>query len=107
MIRLTLALAVWIGLVSSAPANLMPRRDRVRPDGDTLRSSAPRFPAEAREPAAGQGASSEYTMTERTEVLLNGKTCRYEAVPASAVIERMEVAPDRKTVLRVFFRTGK
>jgi hypothetical protein len=46
-------------------------------------------------------------MTNNTEVLLDGITCRYEKVPVGASILRMEVAPDRKTVIRVFFGTRK
>jgi hypothetical protein len=107
MTRLTLALAVWISLVSAAPASLASRQDRLRSGNDALRSPAPRPTVEARHQTAVPAADSDYTVTEQTEVLLNDKACRYEAVPANAVIERMEVAPDRKTVLRVYFRTGK
>ncbi len=59
--------------------------------------------AGARQPAA----TSEYVITEKTEILLDGKPARYEAVPGTATVERMEVAPDGKTVLRVYFRAGK
>ena len=56
---------------------------------------------------AGYGAAPEFQVTEQTEVLLDGKACRYQDVPQQATILRMEVAPDRKTVLRIHFRTGK
>ena len=42
MTRLTLALAVWISLVSAAPASLASRQDRLRSGNDALRSPAPR-----------------------------------------------------------------
>jgi hypothetical protein len=106
MTRLTFALAALICLASAAPASLAPRPDRLRSGLDALPSPAPRLAAGVREQAA-PAAASEYVMTERTEVLLDGKPCRYEAVPGSATIERMEVAPDRKTVVRVYFRSGR
>jgi hypothetical protein len=102
MTRLTLASAALICLVSVAPASLAPRPNRLRPSLEARPSPLPRL-ATARQPAAG----SEYAVTEQTEVLLNCKPCRYEAIPGNATIERMEVAPDGKTVLRVYFRTGK
>jgi hypothetical protein len=102
MTRLTLALAALISLVSVAPASLAPRPDRLRPGLEGRPSPLPRL-ATARQQAAG----SEYAVTEQTEILLNGKPCRYEAVPGNATIERMEVAPDGKTVLRVYFRSGQ
>src|SRR5262245_10057653 len=106
MTRLTLALVALICLVPAAPASLAPRPDRLRSGLDAVPSPAPRLSAQAREQAA-PGAASEYLVTEQTEVRLDGKLCRYEDVPGTATIERMELAPDRKTVLRVFFRSGK
>jgi hypothetical protein len=43
-------------------------------------------------------------VTDRTEILLDGKPCKYEAIPATASIVRMEVAADKKTVLKIHFR---
>jgi len=107
MTRLTFALASWISLVSVASASLASHQGRLYSANDTFSSSVPRLPAVAREQAAGQGTTPEYAVTERTEILLDGRPCRYEAVPRDAAIERMIVAPDRKTVLRVYFLTGK
>jgi hypothetical protein len=102
MIRLTLALAVWFALVSVALASLSPRKERLPLDpGVSL--PARQFSALA----VKSSAASEYVVTERTMILLDGKPCRYEDVPEKATILRMEVAPDGKTVLRAHFRTGK
>ena len=104
MTRLTLVLAVWISLVSAASATLTPRKERPPLGPDPLpRVQAPKLSAEA----AGYGAAPEFRVTEQTEVLLDGKACRYQDVPEQATILRMEVAPDRKTVLGIHFRTGK
>jgi hypothetical protein len=107
MIRLTLALAALMSLVSVAPATLAPRKDRLPLGNETPRAQTLQVPAAAQPQGAGQGGKSEYVLTTQTEVLLNGKPCRYQEVPASARIVRMEVAEDNKTVLKIHFRTGK
>ena len=70
-----------------------------------LRALAPPSLAPGR--VAGPATASEFVVTEQTEVLLDGKACRYADVPARATVLRMEVAPDGKTVLRIQFRTGR
>jgi len=107
MIRLALALAVWVGFVTAAPASLAARKD-----GRLFGKEAPHVPA-AKAPAAALAvvaerapASDDYVVTEGTEVLLNGKPCRYQAVPNNASILRMELGPDNKTVLKIHFRTA-
>jgi hypothetical protein len=110
MIRLTIALAVWICLVSVAPASPAPRREpRI---GDSLLAQASRrstqaVQQQAARKAAGAEVQPEYVLTQETEILLDGKPCKYEDVPATASIVKMEVAADRKTVLRVRFRSRK
>jgi hypothetical protein len=69
------------------------------------RSTKP--PAELLDQTAAQGARPEYLLTNETEILLDGKPCRYEAVPANARIIHMELGADKKTVLKILFRTGK
>ena len=105
MTRLTLTLAAWMTLVPMASASLTPRKEPRWPGKDV--PSAPKLPAGTSEPAAGRRDPSEFVVTGRTRVLLDGKPCKYEEVPAHARIVGMEVAADRKTVLEVRFRTGK
>src|SRR5262249_51544412 len=105
-IRLALALAVWVGFVAAAPASLAARKD-----GRLFGKEAPHVPA-AKVPAAAlavvaeRAPASDYVVTEGTEVLLNGKPCRYKDVPDNASILRMELGPDNKTVLKIHFRTA-
>jgi hypothetical protein len=107
MTRLTLALAAWISLISAASATLTPRSERPTTGGEIRPAAAPRSLGSTGQRTAACNDAAEYVLTEETEVLLNGKPCRYREVPASATILRMEVAPDRKTVLKVLFGTQK
>jgi hypothetical protein len=114
MLRLTLALAVWIGLVPVVNATLTPRKE------STLGKSFPAIGSEEGLRLGGNkrlariagkpvqaGTRSEYVVTHQTQILLNGKPCKYEEVPPDASIVRMEVAADKKTVLKIHFRTRK
>jgi hypothetical protein len=107
MTRLALVLAAWMGLLSVGSASLTPRKkspavgDEVPP----VRSS--RLASQTTGQAAGRGNGSDFAVTHGTELLLNGKPCRYQDVPADARIVHMEVAADRKTVLKIHFRVGK
>ena len=103
MTRLVIALAVWMTVAPLLSASLAPRK---QPSvlGTDIPSQRASTPVVAAAEQAAAPSNSEYVLTEETEILLNGKTCKYENVPSHASIQRMEVAADRKTVLRVYFR---
>jgi hypothetical protein len=107
MTRVTFTLAAWFVLVSVASASLTPRWEprQVGRDVPPARTSQPA--PQAKEQAGPPATQPEFLMTTSTQILLNGEPCDYAAVPAHAIIVRMEVAADRKTVLKVYFRTGK
>jgi hypothetical protein len=110
MARLTITLAAWLSIVSLASASLALRRDPPLFRKDPARAQPPRRTAQADGvlPAGrDRGVGSDFVVTERTEVLLNGKPCKYADVPGHATIVRMELAADGKTVLKVHFRTRK
>jgi hypothetical protein len=46
-------------------------------------------------------------VTAETEILLDGQSCKYAEIPSQAGIVRMEVAADKKTVLKIHFRSRK
>ncbi len=106
MIRLALALAVWVGLVTAAPASLAARKD-----GPLFGKEAPHFqtakaPKAALAVVESRAQAPDYVVTEETEVLVNGKPCRYSEVPSDASILRMELGPDNRTVLKIHFRAA-
>jgi hypothetical protein len=99
MSRLALALCALLGLVSPAFATLSPRRAEA--PGPISQAQADLVPKlTAQEPRA------EYQVTDRTEVLLNGRPCRYQDVPGAASIILMEVSPDKTTILKIHFRAN-
>jgi hypothetical protein len=104
MIRLTLVLATWMSLFSVVSASLVPRKAS-SPLGKEAQVS--KLSGRTLEQAAGVQDRSEFIVTERTEILLDGKPCKYADVPQQARIVLMEVAADNKTVLKIHFRTEK
>jgi hypothetical protein len=107
MSRLLLTLAAWLIFLSVGSASLAPRKEAPVFANGVAPALAPKLTTDTLEQAAGTGSRSEYAMTERTEVVLNGKPCKYADVPAHARIVKMDVAADKKTVLRIYFRTAK
>ena len=107
MARLALVLVAWMDLVSVGSASLTPRKESPRADKEVLWARASNLAARAPEAAAAPGTKSEFVLTDQTEILLNGKPCKYEEIPGHARIERMEVAADKKTVLKIHFRTRR
>jgi hypothetical protein len=115
MTRLILALVAWLSLVPVASASLAPRKSSTRLDNYVppakasrgAQTKAPEVPASHQAQAAAQETTSEFAVTEQTEVTLNGKPCRYKDVPSHASILRMELGADKKTVRKIHFRTRK
>ncbi|HEY7312341.1 MAG TPA: hypothetical protein VH643_23455 [Gemmataceae bacterium] len=107
MTRLILTLVAWISLVPVVSASLTPRKER-RPFGEVVRPIlSPKLSVEGPEQAVGRETDPEFLVTDRTEILLDGKPCKYEEVPGHARIVKMEVAADKKTVRKIHFRTRR
>jgi hypothetical protein len=103
MTRLILTFVVWMNLVCTGWASLTPRRETSPFDREIPRIPDSVFVAKTLD----QEAESEFVVTRRTEITLNGKPCRYEDVPEYATIVRMKVAADKKTALKIDFRTQR
>jgi hypothetical protein len=50
-------------------------------------------------------AAREYRIDKKTEIYLDGRRCQWNEVSPNAIINRMTVAPDCKTILLIEFRT--
>jgi hypothetical protein len=107
MTRLMLTLAAWMGFVSVGWASWVPRVELPPFGKEVHQILASKLSAQAPVKKTGSESESEFVVTHRTEVLLNGKPYRYEEIPSDASIVSMEVAEDKKTVLKIHFRTRK
>jgi hypothetical protein len=107
MTRLILAFVVSTIVTASAFASVTPRKEFSRLGDERLPLRALALSTRVQVAGAEGGAESPFALTDQTEVLLNGRPCRYEAIPAQARITLLELAGDKKTVLRIHFRTEK
>ena len=58
-------------------------------------------------PIQTASTNREYRLTEKTEVLLNGRPCRYEDVPDGATIILLEtVSNEDREIVRLHFETS-
>jgi hypothetical protein len=95
MLQLILALTFTSDFLSDK--SLPPSPTRVAAQGKELPGSTNQ--------ARPESARARLRITEETEVLLNSRPCRYEQVPASAVITFAEVDSDRATLRKIHFRS--
>ncbi|MBX9582588.1 MAG: hypothetical protein K2X87_19960 [Gemmataceae bacterium] len=102
MTRLTGAFVALVCFIPPVSATLdRPKpTDRPKDLGLVLGKKAPPEPTEVSPPAEAQ-------LTAETEVLLDGRACRYRDVPSTATVVRMVLAADGQTITRVEFRTRK
>lgn len=99
--RLGLIAALLVSGPTTASASLT-RSKATRTNPELLRRSTTARPNGEVKPADG-----EFALTSETEVLLDGKPCAYKNVPAGSSVTRIEVAQDRRTVLRIEFKSPK
>lgn len=99
MMRSTLVLLVSLLSLSPVRASL---EGKERPWADK-RGSIP-----AVRSIAAASASDEYRITAATEVLLDGRRCRYDQIPNNAIITLLETASNEsKEIARIHFRTPR
>jgi hypothetical protein len=103
---LIVAFACLSFLLSSTAASLSRPKDPLAHGESVL---APGLPRPVPKPLLVNYTrpESEFQITSETEVTLNGKKCQYRDVPSGATIVEMDVGADRKTILRIHFRTKR
>jgi hypothetical protein len=100
MTRLLIALALPLWLVPAANAMLTPA------PRDTAASRQNLFKEMAKDTSVPE-KEKDLVITERTEVKLDGRECKYEEVPDGADIVLLEVASDKKAIIKIHFQTKK
>lgn len=100
MIRSVLVLLMSLTFLPSAMATISPRHEPAARRERVQLLFAKVIPVLAQDPP--------YRITEKTEVMLNGRECRYEEVPSSARIIFMEIdSEESKVILRIHFQDRK
>ena len=112
MTRLTMALTVFLGCLSTATASLAPRSESPMNGKTTLPMSARDRPIDLDKPAATPAAEDKsdkqnFVVTDDTEVQLDGHACKFKDVPAAASIVSLDLAADKKTILKIHFESKK
>lgn len=65
-------------------------------------------PPDAPAPKAAPAAEEpRLVINDQTEVLLDGKACKFADVPPGASVVNLSVAADRKTILKIYFESPK
>ena len=96
MTRLTIALVTsYLGL-SMAHASLAPVKER---------SPFDKLPPPAPKAEAAPEQDGGLVISDDTELKLDGKLCKYEDIPECAEVILVELAKDKKSVLKLHFRT--
>jgi hypothetical protein len=100
MVRFLLVLLISLTFLPPAIAIVTPRHELSSLFERNYRSSEKRLPVPSPDDA--------YRITEKTEVLLDGRKCPYEKVPYSAKIIFMEIDSEAsKVILRIHFQSRK
>jgi hypothetical protein len=107
MTRLTLTVITWLSLAPLVSASLTTRKPN--PPLDEAARPTAIVDLSMKSPSTGTSPQNPraFAVTDKTEVLLDGKPCLYASVPANATIVRIEVAADKKTAIKIQFRTQK
>lgn len=115
MTRLTMALTVSLCCLSSATASLAPRSELSAVGKTTLPRSAHDLPIDldkstsssATEDKEDKPEDPKFVVTDETEVQLDGRVCKFKDVPAAATIVSLDLAADKKTILKIHFESKK
>jgi hypothetical protein len=102
-----MAFVAFSWFLSPAWASLSAPRDAPLFNKELSRDWPRTHPQEAGQEASGAGQPGEFVITDETEVTLDGCACCYKDVPSKVSIKHLEVAADRKTVLKIDFRTRR
>lgn len=107
MIRLTITLAAVLLLSPYASAAVTAegagKKKTLSELPPSPRKSEPRTARVVPPPA--QPPADELQLTTRSEIYLDGQPVKYSAIPRSARVTHVEVAPNGRTILKIQFRS--
>jgi hypothetical protein len=110
MARTILALLVLPFTFTYAAATLAPRKKPQPFEKLTLpgaRKVLMRAVQLTKEPAREQDPNEDLELTAGADVRLDGHACKYEEVPRGAEVIYLELGPDRKSILKIHFRSKR
>lgn len=107
IIRTALAITVLLcGMTELRATQSRPERNAFL-NGSPGTEFANVFPSRDAIKVAKLQPNTELQVTSETEVMVDARPCKYSEVPRGAKITMLELAPDRQTILRIHFTTGK
>ncbi len=104
MNRLTMTLASFLCCLSVATASTSPRPDPGPPHKDLISKYDKEVAPDAPEPPP-KPEKQQLVITAQTEILLDGQACKLKEIPGTAEVVTIELAADKKTVLKLHFRS--
>lgn len=100
MLRLTIVFVVSVCFLPAAHATLAPGKE----PANKVSKHLSRVVAEA---TSVTEKNDELVITDQTEIKVDGCASKYEDVPSNAEIILLEVASDKKAILKLHFQTKK
>jgi hypothetical protein len=77
----------------------------VKPEWPPLPDKPPAVEAITTPSKPDVDARPHFIVNDKTEVRLDGQVRKFEDVPATASVINLEVAPDKKTILKIYFES--
>ena len=109
MTRLTLVIAALLCPLSAVMASFSPHTDYPALGRDALAAPGSRLPDldknAAERTAQKESQKQSFTITDETDVRLDGRACKFEDVPGTATVVAIDLAADGKTVVKLHFKS--
>jgi hypothetical protein len=98
------SLAACLYCLSAATAGMSLRNDPPQPRKSIISKYDKDVAPDAPEPPP-KSEKQQFVITDATQVLLDGQACKLKDIPATAEVVNIELAVDKKTVLKLHFHS--
>jgi len=102
--RLTMTWAALLCCLPAATAGTSPRTDPPQPRKELISKYDKEVAPDAPEPPP-KAEKPQYVITDQTEILLDGHACKLKEIPGTAEVTNIELASDKKTILKLHFKS--